>query len=550
MTQANWTPTLETKRRIKQAPPANTDIAIIGAGLGGLMAGAYLARAGLKVAIFDQHYVAGGCCTMFSRGSGANQYNFDIGLHYIGDCGPNGALTKLLSPVGVELDLLAMDNDVGFDTLVFPDFTFPIPAGHAQFRDRLVEFFPSEKRGIDRYIRFLQEIDSFVKHLDHRGGKMGWGTAAHVALKGRLLPKYQNGTIAEFLDSCTSNPQLRAVMLGQNGDYGLPPSKVAATLHAGLVNHYLAEGGFYPRGGGQDIADQLAAEIEQQGGAVYLRRGIEKILVENGRAVGVRTETYKGEQFDVRAKTVLSNADIQVTLKQLLDTEDVGDAWQQRSDDFEMAAGIFITCLGVETDMREHGMRNSNYWQFDQYDFDDLYAQTDMQPRAAYITCASLKDPDTKHHAPAGVQNIEVMSILPGAPQHWGTEQQAAEQWQYKKTEHYIHLKNTIEANLIDRMDTLFPGSKAKVVFTESATPMSHIRFTRATDGTGYGIAATPEQFMRNRPGYNGPVENLYLCGASTRAGHGVAGALRSGYKAAKRIARDWDVELPSVALA
>jgi all-trans-retinol 13,14-reductase len=85
------------------------------------------------------------------------------------------------------------------------------------------------------------------------------------------------------------------------------------------------------------------------------------------------------------------------------------------------------------------------------------------------------------------------------------------------------------------------------VVFRESATPVTHTRYTRAMDGSGYGLACTPEQFLKKRPGTRGPVEGLYLCGASTRAGHGVVGAMRSGYLAAWRVGDTLGVQaLPS----
>ncbi|MHC4837055.1 MAG: FAD-dependent oxidoreductase [Planctomycetota bacterium] len=68
---------------------------------------------------------------------------------------------------------------------------------------------------------------------------------------------------------------------------------------------------------------------------------------------------------------------------------------------------------------------------------------------------------------------------------------------------------------------------------------MTHSRYTRATDGTGYGLACTPDQFLQKRPGYRGPLDGLYFCGASMRAGHGVVGAMRSGYLAARALAKD-----------
>ena len=107
--------------------------------------------------------------------------------------------------------------------------------------------------------------------------------------------------------------------------------------------------------------------------------------------------------------------------------------------------------------------------------------------------------------------------------------------------------RTVVEDDLVGRLDRLFPGAAERVVFRESATPVTHSRYTGASDGTGYGLAATPEQFMRNRPGYRTPIEGLYLCGASTRAGHGIVGAMKSGYSAARKIARDLEVTPPTM---
>ena len=75
-------PTARTKERTKSVVPEQVDVAIVGAGLGGLTAGAFLAQRGLRVAIFDQHYVAGGCCTQFARGGADDRYVFGMGMDY------------------------------------------------------------------------------------------------------------------------------------------------------------------------------------------------------------------------------------------------------------------------------------------------------------------------------------------------------------------------------------------------------------------------------------------------------------------------------------
>jgi len=234
-------PTVETLRRSEQAVPESVDVALVGAGPSSLMAAAYLAKSGLSTAVFDSHYVAGGCATQFARGSRSKRYLFDVGVHYLGDCGPGGLFRRLLDPLEIDVEFVPMDPD-GFDTLIFPDFEFRIPVGLERFRQRLHEQFPKEGRGIDRYVRFLSEIEILGDKLQATRGKQTVGFLWDVVTRGRMVLRYQNLTLAALLDSCTDNVQLRAVLAGQHGDYGLPPSQASAVLHAGLSMHS-------PRGG-------------------------------------------------------------------------------------------------------------------------------------------------------------------------------------------------------------------------------------------------------------------------------------------------------------
>src|SRR5262249_32641298 len=155
-------------------------------------------------------------------------------------------------------------------------------------------------------------------------------------------------TMAEVLAKLIRDPKLMAVLLGQSGDYGLPPSEVSAMLHLGLSGHYF-RGAYYPKGGGQVIADRVASACEQAGGALHLRRGLARIVVENGRAVGVRLRERAGEpEREVRARAVISNADIQRTLLELVGVEHLPANWIARTRNFQMAAALFMTFLGVK----------------------------------------------------------------------------------------------------------------------------------------------------------------------------------------------------------
>ena len=107
------------------------DVVVVGSGAGALLAAAHVAAAGKKVVVLEHHDIAGGNCTVFRRGD----FEFDVGLHYIGDCGPGGVISSLLAAVGLgdRLEFTPMDQD-GFDTLKFPDFDFCVPGRPTRVR--------------------------------------------------------------------------------------------------------------------------------------------------------------------------------------------------------------------------------------------------------------------------------------------------------------------------------------------------------------------------------------------------------------------------------
>jgi len=541
-------PTRKTRDRSRGPVPTDVDVALVGAGTGSLTAAAYLAKAGLKVACFDPHYVAGGCATQFARGKRSRRYLFDVGLHYIGDCAPDGMFDRLLKPVGVELEYEAMDKD-GFDVLVFPDRRFKTPAGVDNYEARLLEHFPDEKKAIRRYVKMLRQVDGAIDALEATHGQMNWRLILHVLLRGHLLPFYQGATLGAFLDTCTDNMPLRAVLAGSHGDHGLPPSKVSLLHHCGLMLHYLRSGGWYPKGGGQVMADSLADRIEEAEGTVLLQHEVTKISVEDGRAVGMTVADRKGVTQEVRAKAVVSGADIFLTMDRLLGREHLPKAWMKQRDSWEVPDGVFMTCLAVKDDLAARDFGRRNYWTFDHYDVEAYYRDNDKGGRpnvqGAYITSATQKDPTGGHHAPDGVNTLEVMALLPGRPDVWGLEPDDFTAGDYRKKPEYLARKQRVEDELVRRLDDLFPGVGQHIEFRESATPITQVRYTRAEGGSGYGLAQTPGQFGDNRPSWRGPVPGLYLAGMNTRSGHGIAGALHSGRTAAAIVAKDLGVTIP-----
>ena len=125
------------------------DAIVIGAGLGGLSTAAFLATNGVRTLVLEQNQVVGGCSQVFRRAG--NRYEFDVGVHYIGDCAPGGSVDRLMHGLGLEdrIEFAELDPD-GFSTITLPDVTFRVPKGWDAYEQRLVETFPDQADGITR----------------------------------------------------------------------------------------------------------------------------------------------------------------------------------------------------------------------------------------------------------------------------------------------------------------------------------------------------------------------------------------------------------------
>jgi phytoene dehydrogenase-like protein len=517
--------------RFRDPIGAAYEVVIVGAGMGGLVAAALLARAGRRVLVVDGHYVAGGNATVFRR----RRWEFDVGVHYLGDCGPGGTIPRILAACGAG-GVRFRPMDAELEVCTFPDFDFTIPRDKATFRARLLARFPAEARGIDRYFRFLAQVDR-VQGAVLRGS---WWRQLAALARAPLVVRFANRTMGQFLDSCTADRRLRAVLTAQNGTYALAPGRVSAILHAGLQNHYFVDGGWYPEGGGQVMADRLAEAIETADGHIRLRTRATRIEVEAGRVTGVTLDSRHHGTVRVTAPVVVSDADLKRTVLELVGAEHFPPAFVARVRGFEMALPLFVVYLGLDVPPSWLPYGNVNRWHFGSYDFDAEYAalvRGELPERPfLYIATASHKDPENRRIAPPGQTNLQVMTIVPATARFWGVSEAALRDGTYVASEGYRFVKEEVTRRVLVQAERVIPGLAQHIVYREAATPLTHTRFTGSTGGTSYGIAATPAQFLAGRPGAATAVAGLYLAGASTRTGHGIIGAVQSGVAAAERV--------------
>lgn len=203
----------------------NWDAIVVGSGVSGLSAAAYLTANGTKTLVLEQNQIAGGYTQVFRRQG--NKYEFDVGVHYFGDCGPDGSITSIMNALGLagKLEFRELDPD-GFATHLFPDCTFRVPRGWDNYLARLIETFPAEEKGLRRCVgimrRISRELDAIMP-VNGRRSLLSFFAKAPVSAMFALLPT------SRLFDLCRLSPQARAVIFAEAPDYGSAPSETPAT---------------------------------------------------------------------------------------------------------------------------------------------------------------------------------------------------------------------------------------------------------------------------------------------------------------------------------
>lgn len=498
------------------------DAVVVGSGPGALTAAACLAAARRRVLVFERHDLAGGNSQVFRRHHAGAEYEFDVGIHYLGDCGPGGLLPTILTALGVgdRLHFRPLDPD-GFDTVTFPDLELRVPAGWDAYRDRCVDAFPTERDAIHRYFDLL--------HAVARGSRdrMVPGVATPA------LDEWAGRTLAELFAACGLGGRAAAALDHWSGLYAGAPSRTAVPMQALMVDHYM-RGAYYPEGGGQVLPARLVQVVEAHGGEVRTLAAVERILVEGGRVRGVRLAD--GEVVD--APLVVCGADHRRTVLDLVGREHWSRAtigWVERA---VMTLGLVCAYVVVDTDLSDGP--NTNYHVFPDYDLEGMYAALDAgdagPASAAYVSIASRKDPGNRHLCPPGHTNFQVMTLAPRGYGFWGVQEGPAEGGRYRREAAYRDAKAELTGRLLDAAEGVLGPLRDHIVHLETATPVSQERYTHSTGGTSYGYLHSPAQSGDHRPAHRTEIEGLWLVGANTTSGHGIAGTMVGGVRCAGEI--------------
>lgn len=493
------------------------DLIVIGSGIGGLTVATLMSKIfNKKVLVLEKHFRAGGFTHTFKR----KNYHWDVGLHYVGDMDKKSMPRKVFDFItDGKLDWQKMNDP--FEKFIYPDFTFDVGSGEANYKKDLIKKFPDEEKAI---IQYFEDLKKATKVLNVYFVIISFSMNARKILLPLLnrFFKLSNLTTKEYFDSIFKDEKLKSLLASQWGDYGLSPAKSSFLIHSTIVAHYL-NGGYYPVGSSSKIAEYTSQIIENKGGKVLTSHSVKEIIIKDEKAIGVKVEHKNGNEAEILefyADNIVSNAGAYLTYKNLLDPK-YSKEFIQDMESISYGTSHINVFLGLKESPEKLGFKGENHWLYESYDHDKL-AETSTdnllkgKVETCYLSFPSMKDREAKSHT------AEILMI---------SDYNQFKEWEQttwkKRGENYESIKDTIAKNLIEYIDSKYKGFKDLVDYYEVSTPLSTAHFTSHKFGNIYGIPATPERYTKYWLGIKTPVKNLYLTGTDAGA-HGIVGAMMS----------------------
>lgn len=512
----------------KQRPQLqeNYDTIIIGSGMGSLTTAAILAKEGQKVLILERHTTAGGFTHVFKR----KGYEWDVGIHYIGEVQRPKSVIKLLFDYISNGTLEWSDMGDIYDKIIIGNKTYNLVKGVENFKNQMLEYFPDEKNAIDQYVNLVFKANKKSRNYFMDKALSPLISNLFGGFMRRAFYKLSDKTTDEVLNGLTSNKELIKVLTGQYGDYGLPPKQSSFYMHASVVRHYFS-GGSFPVGGSSQIVKKIAPIIEEAGGKILINAEVEQVMIEKNIATGVRMI----DGIVISARNVISGAGLITTYKKLLPNKSVVEhRFDEQLKQVNPSVAHVSLYIGLEGSPEELKLPKSNLWVYpEDADHDtcvERYIKDISQPLpVVYISFPSAKDPDWPNRYP-GKSTIDIITLVP----YETFEVWKGTRWM-KRGDEYKAFKEEISQRLFKELYKQLPHLKGKVRYYELSSPLTTQHFVNYEKGEIYGLDHTPKRFRQRFLKPKTPVKNFYLTGQDIVTA-GVGGALLSGVLTAKAV--------------
>ena len=513
------------------------DVIVIGSGIGGLVTASQLAAKGAKVLVLERYLIPGGSGGSFRRAG----YTFDVGASMIfgfGQKGHTNLLTRALADVGEHCTTIPDPAQLEYH--LPGGLTVAVDRDYESFIAELTARFPHEAKGI----RAFYDTCWQVFHCLDAMPLLSLEDPAYLAkvfFKAPLaclgLARWLPVNVGSVARAHIQDPNLLRFIDMECFCWSVMPADRTPMINAGMVFSDRHAGGInYPKGGVGVIAGKLVAGLERHGGAIRYRSRVVKVLLEQGRAVGVRL----ADGQELRARRVVSNATRWDTFgdqdgdgqqpegagalpasampsQSLIDGADTPAAestWRRR---YKPSPSFLSLHLGVRADLIPEGTHVHHLLL-------ERWEDLEAEQGTVFVSMPSLLDPSlapTGHHI--------VHTFTPSS----------MEAWQGLSPTAYAAKKEADANRLIARLEAILPGLAGAITHREVGTPRSHRRFLGRSGGSYGPIPAMRLPGLLPMPFNRTGISGLYCVGDSCFPGQGLNAVAFSGFACAHRIGAD-----------
>lgn len=488
-------------------------VVVIGAGIGGLTAGALLARRGYQVLVLEQALVPGGCASTFKR----RGFTFDVGATQVAGLEPGGIHHRIFDEL--EIDIPEAMPCTPACAVYLPGESEPINVWrdpHQWQAERQRQFPGSELfwQLLAKLKEVSWEFQSRSPVLPARSLWDFWQLATAVRPSTMITLPFTFLTVLDALRlfKLGSRQRLRTFLDLQLKLYSQVDARETALLYAATALGVSQEplGLFHLKGSMQVLSSRLVEGLEKYGGKLLMRHTVEHINVERDGASSVVIRNQNtGEVWTEPAQHVVANVTVQ-NLVQLLG-ENAPPGFKQRVDKLPPASGAFVVYLGV--DEKACPQNCPPHLQF-LYDYSEPIGENN----SLFVSVSQPGD----GRAPAGKATIIASSFTD--TRKW---------WQCAD---YQALKHQYTEEAIARLSQFFHLTPETILHVEAATPRTFARFTNRESGIVGGIAQRVSSFGPFGFANRTPLKRLWLVGDSTHPGEGTAGVSYSALTVVRQI--------------
>jgi len=512
---------------------ARYDVVVIGAGLGGLTAGAILARAGRKVLVIERSNSVGGAASSYKSGD----LFVEGSLHETSDpYDPRDPKHSVLTRAGVIDAVKWIPSGAFYEARGGPlDQPFVMPDNFDTARRALTERFPEARAGIHQLLAEMERIASAMGSLSQGADAFKSPRETLSALL-KLVPAVRDWrlSLSQKLDRIFGdNEAVKCAVAANLSYYHDDPATLWWIYFAMAQGSYLLSGGRFVQGGSQRLSSALARAIRVAGGEVLVRRVVSGIALDQQGRAGTVTHTARdgSDPQVVEGLRIVSNAApaVLAPLMPQAAAEKLTESYTARTP----SMSLFALTLGLSKPPREFGISA----------YSTQLLPREMKRLSDYAQGAALmaNEPGERMPPMSIVDYAAIDSGVPAPPYVLSIlGPDLLSNWDSSDMDAYREKRGRWQEAIVRHLSSFYPDLAGNVVASSFNTALSVRQYLNAPGGAVYGFAPTPPRSIWRTP-VRSPrtsIPGLYLASAYAGFG-GYSGVVQSGGACADMILRE-----------